>query len=135
MGGMGRVRRVEFGVPGQPTGGQVRGGDGRLLLLQRLEHEELLEDLGLAGLPDLPRQEHLVHHRVHLGEGGGQTQEVRYRGQEMRRREVMQGSEIGALGFHGKENALDNGSRGVSLWSPLAETAFESDRRFFRCVE
>lgn len=65
------MRRVEFGVPGQPTGGQVRGGDGRLLLLQRLEHEELLEDLGLAGLPDLPRQEHLVHHRVHLGEGGG----------------------------------------------------------------
>lgn len=46
----------------------------------------------------------------------------------MRRREVMQGSEIGALGFHGKENALDNGSRGVSLWSPLAETAFESLR-------
>lgn len=42
---------------------------GRLLLLQRLEHQELLEDLGLAGLPDLPRQEHLVHHRVHLWRG------------------------------------------------------------------
>lgn len=82
VGGGGGVGRIEFGVPGQPSGG--RAGGGRrwpAFLLQRLEHEELLEDLGLTGLPDLPRQEHLVHHRVHLG-----TQEVRYRGQEMRRR-------------------------------------------------
>lgn len=35
-------------------------------LLEWLEHEELLEDLCLTGLPDLPRQEHLIHHRVHL---------------------------------------------------------------------
>lgn len=35
-------------------------------LLEGLEHEELLEDLGLTGLPNLPRQEHLIHHRVHL---------------------------------------------------------------------
>lgn len=63
------------------AGGQVEGRRWPAFLLQRLEHEELLEDLGLTGLPDLPRQEHLVHHRVHLG-----TQEVRYRGQEMRRR-------------------------------------------------
>lgn len=49
---------------------QVRGLDGAAgrdgRLLEGLEHEELLEDLGLAGLPDLPRQEHLIHHRVHL---------------------------------------------------------------------
>lgn len=42
------------------------GRTDRCCLLERLEHEELLEDLGLTGLPDLPCQEHLIHHRVHL---------------------------------------------------------------------
>lgn len=60
-------------MPGQQISGQV----GRMVvcfLLERLEHEELLEDLGLTGLPDLSRQEHLIHHRVHLEI---ETQEVR----------------------------------------------------------
>lgn len=39
---------------------------GVWFLLKRLEHEELFEDLGLTGLPDLSSQEHLIHHRVHL---------------------------------------------------------------------
>lgn len=52
-------------MPGQQVSGQV----GRMVvcfLLKRLEHEELLEDLGLTGLPDLSCKEHLIHHRVHL---------------------------------------------------------------------
>jgi len=43
-------------------------------LFQRVVHGELLEHLGLAGLPDLPGQEHLVHHRVHLVEVEHQVQ-------------------------------------------------------------
>lgn len=35
-------------------------------LLQRLQHEQLLQDLRLAGLSDLSCQKHLVHHRVDL---------------------------------------------------------------------
>lgn len=38
------------------------------MLLQGVEHEQLLEDLRLGGLPDLPGQEHLVHDRVDLVE-------------------------------------------------------------------
>lgn len=52
-----------FRVPGQQISGK---GGLSCFLLERLEHEELLEDLGLTGLPDFSRQEHLVHHRVHL---------------------------------------------------------------------
>lgn len=59
-------------MPGQQISGQM-GRMAGCFLLERLEHEELLEDLGLTGLPDLPRQEHLIHHRVHLEV---QTQEV-----------------------------------------------------------
>lgn len=79
---------LSLGCQGSRVAGrQVEGGSRRqAFLLQRLEHEELLEDLGLTGLPDLPRQEHLVHHRVHLG-----TQEVRYQGQEMRRQRESKG--------------------------------------------
>lgn len=43
-------------------------------LFQRLEHEKLLENLGLTGLPDLSCKEHLIHHCVHLkmqGQGAG----------------------------------------------------------------
>lgn len=50
---------------GEERGQQINGQVG-CFLLKRLEHEELLEDLGLTGLPDLSSQEHLVHHRVHL---------------------------------------------------------------------
>ena len=35
-------------------------------LLQAVEHQQLLQHLGLAGLPELPRQEHLVNNAVHL---------------------------------------------------------------------
>lgn len=59
-------------VPGWQISGQV-GGVVVCFLLKRLKHKELLKDLGLTGLPDLSRQEHLVHHRVHLEE---QTQAV-----------------------------------------------------------
>lgn len=44
-------------------------------LLKRLQHEQLLEDLGLTGLPDLSCQEHLIHHGVHL-QGKTQTLEL-----------------------------------------------------------
>lgn len=54
-------------VPGRQITGQV-GGVVVCFLLKRLKHKELLKDLGLTGLPDLSRQEHLVHHRVHLVE-------------------------------------------------------------------
>lgn len=53
-------------MPGQQINGQVGKGGAVCFLFERLEHEELLEDLGLTGLPDLSRQEHLIHHRVHL---------------------------------------------------------------------
>lgn len=42
--------------------GRSSGGS----LLQRVEHEELLQDFGLTCLSDFSRQEHLVHHRVNL---------------------------------------------------------------------
>lgn len=55
-------------MTGQGVGEVRNEGNGQVgcFLLKRLEHEELLEDLGLTGLPDLSSQEHLVHHRVHL---------------------------------------------------------------------
>ena len=37
-----------------------------VVLLQAVEHQQLLQHLGLAGLPELPRQEHLVNNAVHL---------------------------------------------------------------------
>lgn len=66
--------KVDKSYQGQHLGfgSSARGRMGQLErmdachLLEGLEHEELLEDLGLTGLPDLPRQEHLIHHRVHL---------------------------------------------------------------------
>lgn len=64
-----RVVELSLGCQGSRLAGRLEEYD-RSLLLQRLEHEELLKDFGLAGLPDLPRQEHLVHHRVHLEERG-----------------------------------------------------------------
>lgn len=61
-------------VPGQQSSGPMCRMVG-CFLLERLEHEELLKDLGLTGLPDLPCQEHLIHYSVHLEM---QTQEVHY---------------------------------------------------------
>ena len=46
-------------------------GEGEEGSLQGLQHQQLLQHLGLARLPDLPGQEHLIHHRVDLGMGGG----------------------------------------------------------------
>ena len=40
-----------------------------VVLLQAVEHQQLLQHLGLAGLPELPRQEHLVNNAVHLQTG------------------------------------------------------------------
>ena len=40
----------------------------RKRLLQRVVHRQLFQYFGLTGLPDLPGQEHLVHHRVHFVE-------------------------------------------------------------------
>lgn len=38
---------------------------------QRLQHQELLQHLRLAGFPNFPSQEHLVHHRVDLQRSRG----------------------------------------------------------------
>ena len=51
-------------------------------LLQGLEHQQLLQDLRLARLPNLPGQEHLVHHRVHLEEREVRGGERGQRGRE-----------------------------------------------------
>lgn len=52
---------------GRRGGGRARG---RAPSLQRLQHQQLLQHLRLAGLADLPGQKHLVHDRVNLSEGG-----------------------------------------------------------------
>lgn len=57
--GLGSGARADYWGAGKDRSDHCR-------LLERLEHEELLEDLGLTGLPDLPCQEHLIHHCVHL---------------------------------------------------------------------
>lgn len=58
--------RVWFGCQGRISGCSWKKWMDSCRLLEGLEHEELLEDLGLAGLPDFPCQEHLIHHCVDL---------------------------------------------------------------------
>ena len=50
----------------------LRGGGGEGgRSLKGGEHEKLLENLGLRGLPYLPCQEHFVHYAIYLCGGVG----------------------------------------------------------------
>lgn len=72
----GQLREGAAGVGPRPGKGERAGEAGALgpvgvpTSLQGLQHQQLLQHLCLAGLTDLTRQEHLVHDRVHLSEGG-----------------------------------------------------------------
>lgn len=60
----------------RPGKGERAGAVGLVAVasLQGLQHQQLLQHLRLAGLSDLTRQEHLVHHRVNLVEVEHQVQ-------------------------------------------------------------